>query len=162
MANTELRKGVPTPPIPFTFIVTCDKPSFHDFTFHDNLTITTPGVDDTDLSNNTKDFVRQLPVIATTDLSIDADIDCPAETTVDTDVTCGVTLDVANAGYGPVEAHVNWTVTGLQDCVITPPLSAERLLLEDGETRTITAEHVVKCGDRSFHPFTRRCRDLRS
>ncbi len=136
------------------FIVNCDLPSDHAFVFDDQLDVLDDRLMESDESNNTATTRHDAPVIATTDLSIDADIDCPAETTVDTDVVCGVTLDVTNAGYGPVEADVDWTVTGLLDCTITPALSAERLWLDDGETRTITADHVVNCGDRSFHPFT--------
>ena len=138
----------------FTFIVNCDLPSDHAFDFDDELEVLDGRLMETDLSNNTDSTSHDAEVIARSDLSVGAGIDCPDRTDVDTDTICTVTLDVGNDGYGPVEASVDWNVAGPPDCTIDPSVDARVVdVAEDGSTQ-IVQDHVVRCTDRSFHPFT--------
>lgn len=142
----------------FTFAINCDRPSFHDFQFDDLLTVDDRRLVETDLANNTAVREHTRPVLAETDLSTTSQVDCPARTDVGVPITCSVSTDVTNAGYGPIDATVDVDIEQtfeLDDCTSEPSsLQYEVADLADGETRVLSSDVVVTCGHRSDHQVT--------
>lgn len=141
-----------------TVTLTCDRVSFHDVTFTNQVTVTTAGVQDTNPANNTATISHTWPVLGDADLGLDGlTLNCPDHTNVGQDITCTVTGGVANAGpYGPLDARIAFDLTGPDDCTITPDGETTQTVtdLPAGQTQPRTATWTVQCAHRSFHEFT--------
>ena len=147
--------------VTFDVTIRCDRPSDHDFTFRNELTVTTPGVTETNPSNNTAEFVHWAEVWADSDLAITmVDLACDPASSVDTDFTCSVTGTVENFGpYGPVAGTVDFVLDhdAAQECRKTPVGAESGVdvgMLEVGVPVDVSLDYTVNCAERSFHPFT--------
>lgn len=139
----------------FTFVVNCDRPSFHEFEFLDVLTVTDGRLTDVDPSNNRANFGETRPVWAETDLSASAGLDCPDRTDVGVTVACTVDVEVSNDGYGPIDSSSQTMVSAPPDCVVTPAIIPHvQQNLDDGATWSASELVEITCADRSFHPIS--------
>ncbi len=139
----------------FTFIVNCDRPSFHEFEFDDELTVTDSRLTDTNPSNNRANFKETRPVWAETDLSTSVGLDCPTRTDVDVTAVCTVSIDVTNNGYGPIASTSETVIEAPSDCTVVPAtIVHSQLELDDGDTWSIAEEVAITCSYRSFHPIS--------
>ena len=91
------------------FTVNCSQPSFHSFNFSNAIAVTTPSVDDPNLTNNSLDTpLSNIPVLAQADLAVNAaSVDAPPSWAINSAFDVIVSANVANNGpYGPVNADV--------------------------------------------------------
>ena len=106
----------------FTFLVTCDLPSNHAFTFGDFLEVTDSRLTETNDDNNEAVAIGDTEVHAFTTLSTTTDVDCPDRTYITDTFTCAVTTSVGNIGYGPIEVDVTTDVASEVDCAVPIPI----------------------------------------
>ena len=135
----------------------CTEPSDHRFDLFDRLSVTTPGVDDPEQSNNTRAFQHALEVYDKADVAVsDGLLDCPARTDIGVAFRCTGTASVLNNGpYGPADTDVDLSIRPPADCEVTPVgvVSYDDLALPVGEAQTVTGSWDVVCSQRSFHPI---------
>lgn len=134
----------------------CDRASFHDFNFENQLTIVTPGVDDTDPANNHRELVITRPVIAHTDFAVDeVGLDCPSRADKDETFSCLVSARIANEGpYGPADVTATLNLTVPSDCALLPGGPVEHTVtLDPGQDTLVSTRWDGTCHVRSFHPL---------
>ncbi|MDX8054625.1 SdrD B-like domain-containing protein [Lentzea sp. BCCO 10_0798] len=154
-ATRQLVLGRPVEVV-FEVGVTCLDPSFHPLTFHNALTVTTPGVTDPDPASNHRTTSATIAVIDEANVGIDSTrLDCVTRTYVRDQFECTVTAVAVNTGdHGPADTDVRLGLTGPADCTLTPngPTSHETSLFEDPVT--VSSKWDVTCANRSYHDFT--------
>ncbi len=150
-----LRRGQPVTR-QFTFSVTCERPSEHEFVFDDVLTITRSDITDINPHNNTASETLVRAVHAYTDLAVAVALTCAPETDVDVAADCDIELTVTNDGFGTVDIPVDATAAAQlelpDDCTATPELATIPFAgLVDGDSVTKPQTFSVVCTHRSFH-----------
>jgi SdrD B-like protein len=141
----------------FRVRLTCQLPSYHPATFTDHLAVTTPGVSDPVLENNTKAFQQVFQVYDKADVRLaDTAVACPARADVGETFECVVTARVSDAGpYGPVTVDVTVGLQPPADCRAEDTGGGHQTLtLPAGSAQTVTSRWRVTCGQRSYHDVT--------
>ncbi len=150
---TRLRRGQPVTRR-VSYMVTCERPSFHELRFDDVLTLAESTVVEINLANNTATASVTIPVTARTDLSTTAQLSCATPTNVGVTAVCVATIGVTNNGFGSVDATSETRLATPADCVAQPKLGTLSISsIGDGETRSNTLLFNVTCSRRSFHEF---------
>ncbi len=136
--------------------ITCSQPSFHGFTFTNEVEVISARVDDPDLSNNTVSFEETREVFADADLTIVGfSLDCTPDPLVGEDFTCIARGEVANLGpFEPVDGNVRLELSGPADCVTTANTEIAVTGVTLASPESFAASWTASCTDRSFHPFT--------
>jgi hypothetical protein len=137
--------------------VACTEPSFHPFTFGNDLAVITSGVTDPDSSNNHRTAGATIAVIDESDVGVDGTVlDCATRTYVREHFTCTVTATVSNGGdYGPARTDVVLGLTGPADCLLAPNdvTRHEDQPVAIGTPTVVATTWDVVCGSRSYHDF---------
>jgi hypothetical protein len=140
-----------------TVTVRCSQPSFHPFRFVNALTVATPGVTDTDPSNNGATAGHTPAVIALADLSVsEPALSCPVRADKGAPFRCTLSGTVSNQGpFGPVAVVPTYELQGPADCAITPAGSPSTVApLAASASAPLSQTWTVTCSQRSFHEFT--------
>lgn len=139
----------------FPIRVTCEQPSYHPLTFTDRLSVTTPGVQDPVLENNTRAFEHLFEVYDRADVQVSTtSVTCPARADVGQSFECAVSALVTNAGpYGPVNVEVSVGLRPEPDCHAEDLAGGSRqsVTLPVGQPTQVTSRWRVTCSRRSFH-----------
>ncbi|MCR3748000.1 SdrD B-like domain-containing protein [Lentzea californiensis] len=136
--------------------VTCLDPSFHPLTFHNALTVTTPGVTDPDPASNHRTTSATIAVIDEANVGIDSTrLDCVTRTYVRDQFECTVTAVAVNMGdHGPADTDVRLGLTGPADCALTPDGPTSHATSLFTSPVTVSSKWDVTCANRSYHDFT--------
>ncbi len=139
------------------FVVRCTEPSDHVIRFVDDLR-SEVGRYDPDLSNNSSMVELHIEVFDDSDIAVTSPaLECTDQTEVNESFECVGSAVVTNLGpYGPTETTSTLSLSGLEDCTITPTggSALTDTLLAVGAATPVTQNWSVVCSARSFHPFT--------
>lgn len=146
-----LRRGHPQKKT-FTFTVLCSRPSNHEFTFDDELTVTDPDIVDINPLNNKASTSEVIPVHAYTDVATSAVLTCADQTDVGVPADCVASITVSNIGFGPIDVTAAAQLALPADCVSDPDVATVPFAgLADGASVTKEQVFSVTCDHRSFH-----------
>ena len=146
-----LRRGQPQTRT-LVFTVTCSRPSNHQFTFDDVLTVTSPDIVDINPLNNAASTSETIPVHAYTDVAVSGALSCDEQTDVGVAADCTASLTVTNQGFGPIDVTAAAQLALPADCASEPDLATIAFTsLEDGAIQTNDPVFSVTCDHRSFH-----------
>jgi len=138
------------------FVVRCTEPSNHLVRFIDTLE-SEVGRYDPNPTNNTRTADLAVEVFDDSDISVtDAALACSDQTEVGVPFDCVGSALVTNLGpYGPTETTSTLSLTGPQDCTITPTTGSALAdtPLAVGAQTGVTQDWSVVCSARSFHPM---------
>jgi hypothetical protein len=107
-------------PVDEVIQLSCSQPSTHDFTFTNNIDITTPDVIDPNVANNSASTPLTVNVLADADVQVTGvTVNAPASENATVQFQVSAQVDATNNGpYGPVNASVTSTLdlTGASGC----------------------------------------------
>ncbi len=136
----------------------CTEPSTHVFTFNNAITLTTPHVEDPDLTNDSASTQLSVDVIAQADVEISSQVvvSPPAEIDVSQDVPVTVRKTLHNnGGYGPVDVSISSSAVAPTGCTATAagenPTSVS---LPVNVNMVVDELWTLRCTEPSTHVFT--------
>jgi hypothetical protein len=140
------------------FDMTCTSPSFHTFTWNDNITVTDLHVRDPNTNNNSATIQLTNPVSAVSDVKVTAvATNAPASVAAGTNFNVTVEGTAHNNGpYGPVSASASTSLSVPADCTKVPAgAQATNGLSLAASTATSTGvkSWLVNCSSASNHQF---------
>jgi hypothetical protein len=140
-----------------SFVVRCSEPSNHVIHFVDHLR-SEVGRYDPNPDNNSMTVDLATEVFDDSDIAVTSPaLECTDQTEVGVPFECTGSAVVTNLGpYGPTETTSTLSLSGLEDCTITPTSGSALTdtLLAVGAATPVTQTWSVSCSVRSFHPFT--------
>jgi len=143
-------------PLVEPFTIHCSAPSWHTFTFDNVVSLKDPSITDPDLTNNAAHTEWTVPVVANADLEVVAQrtVVWPTDVDVSQDVLVTLETDVRNNGpYGPVEAEFEGWLVPTTQCTIDPVLLSQQVMLNAGETQTISQQFTIHCFEKCLQTF---------
>jgi len=141
--------------IDFTVTATCSEPSYHEFTFVNDLGVVTPHVADKNLANNHMEVSTTIPVFDRSDVKVDGVFtQCDNTTSVDTEFSCTLFASLLTGGpHAPALSEADLALSVPADCVATPTSALKHAgLLLGSDATVVHSSWNVVCTNRSFHP----------
>jgi hypothetical protein len=144
------------------FTIHCSGPSTHTFTFDDSVTVTTPGVVDPDLTNNSESTELTVNALADVDVAVTQTIvSPPAEIDVSSNVVITlqktITATVLNQqpyNIPSVAVTVTKTASAPAGCTVTPTSGVVQKVVSTTTPLVFQEQFTIHCSGPSTHgPF---------
>ncbi|MDO8615359.1 MAG: thrombospondin type 3 repeat-containing protein [Dehalococcoidia bacterium] len=148
---------VPDTTLNNTFTIQCNSPSFHTFTFANQVNLNQFGAADPNPNNNSKSIQATFPVFAQADLKVlSLTVSAPPSQVSNTSFNVTVSADLHNNGpYGPAGADVAFDLSLPVDCSKSPnnPQTVPAVSIPASSTTTLQRTWQVTCTQPSFHQY---------
>jgi hypothetical protein len=138
------------------FDLECSSPSFHTFTWDDEISIDDLHVRDPNTNNNSATIDLTNPVSTEADIDVtSASVNAPAQTNINTNFNVTVNGTVHNQGpYGPVSGTATLGLSVPPDCTKVPNTTQQQVVnLTVSIATPVSANWLVSCANPSAHQF---------
>ncbi len=139
-----------------TFTLTCSQPSFHTFTWNDNIAVSTVHVRDPNPNNNSATISITNPVSTTADTkAVGVSVGAPASVASGANFNVTVSGSAHNNGpFGPLSGTATLSLSVPADCTKSPAGSqSSAVSLATSTAAPVSASWLVNCSSPSNHQF---------